>query len=44
MGCLLENLGPHFSEIDWLPADVLASVLVDIWTWSAIRLISTHEI
>lgn len=30
MGCLPDNLGTQFTEIDWLPADLLADVLVDL--------------
>ncbi|ROW10094.1 hypothetical protein VMCG_02037 [Cytospora schulzeri] len=30
MGCLPNDLGTQFSEIDWLPADLLADVLVDL--------------
>ncbi|KAF3769380.1 hypothetical protein M406DRAFT_96027 [Cryphonectria parasitica EP155] len=32
MGCLPEQLGPQFSEIDWLPVDLLADVLADLAT------------
>lgn len=31
MGCLPDNLGPQFSEIDWIPVDLLAHVLVDLF-------------
>ena len=30
MGCLPDNLGLQFSEIDWVPSDVLADVLADL--------------
>ncbi|ROW16995.1 hypothetical protein VPNG_01418 [Cytospora leucostoma] len=30
MGCLPDNLGAQFTEIDWLPVDLLANVLVDL--------------
>lgn len=30
MGCLPDNLGPQFSEIDWVPSDILADVLADL--------------
>ncbi|KAI1340838.1 acetyl-CoA synthetase-like protein [Xylariaceae sp. FL0016] len=30
LGCLPDHLGPRFSEIDWVPSDVLAQALVDI--------------
>lgn len=30
MGCLPDNLGPQFSEVDWVPSDVLADVLADL--------------
>lgn len=30
MGCLPSDLGSQFSEIDWLPADLLADVLVEL--------------
>lgn len=30
MGCLPDNLGPQFSEIDWMPSDILADVLADL--------------
>lgn len=30
MGCLPEDLGPQFSEIDWLPVDLLADILVEL--------------
>ncbi|KAI1445617.1 putative NRPS-like enzyme [Annulohypoxylon stygium] len=29
-GCLPDSLGPQFSEVDWLPADLLAEVVVDL--------------
>ncbi|KAL2282818.1 hypothetical protein FJTKL_10424 [Diaporthe vaccinii] len=30
MGCLPDNLGPQFTEIDWVPSDILADVLADL--------------
>lgn len=30
LGCVPDSLGPRFSEIDWVPSDVLADVLVDL--------------
>ncbi|KAI1212188.1 putative NRPS-like enzyme [Annulohypoxylon truncatum] len=33
MGCLPKNLGPQFSEVDWIPLDLLADVLVDLALW-----------
>lgn len=30
MGCLPEDLGSQFSEIDWVPVDLLADALVDL--------------
>lgn len=30
MGCLPDNLGPQFSDIDWVPSDILADVLADL--------------
>jgi hypothetical protein len=30
MGCIPEDLGSHFSEIDWTPSDLTAEVLVDL--------------
>lgn len=30
MGCLPSDLGSQFSEIDWLPADLLADVVVEL--------------
>lgn len=30
MGCFPEDLGSQFSEIDWVPVDLLADVLVDL--------------
>lgn len=30
LGCLPDNLGPQFSEIDWMPSDMLADVVVDL--------------
>jgi thioester reductase-like protein/aryl carrier-like protein len=30
MRCIPEDLGPQFSEIDWLPVDLLVSVLVEL--------------
>lgn len=30
MGCLPDNLGPQFTEIDWVPSDILADVLGDL--------------
>ncbi|PSR80570.1 hypothetical protein BD289DRAFT_440575 [Coniella lustricola] len=32
MGCFPDSLGHQFSTIDWVPADILADVLVDIFT------------
>ncbi|KAI5925742.1 putative NRPS-like enzyme [Camillea tinctor] len=32
LGCLPEHLGPQFSEIDWVPSDMLADVVVDLAT------------
>lgn len=31
LGCVPDSLGPRFSEIDWVPSDVLADVLVDLF-------------
>lgn len=33
IGCLPENLGPLFSEVDWVPLDLLADVVVDLALW-----------
>ncbi|KAI3323034.1 acetyl-CoA synthetase-like protein [Xylariaceae sp. AK1471] len=30
LGCFPENLGPQFSEIDWIPSDLLAEAVVDL--------------
>lgn len=30
MGCIPDGLGPQFSEIDWVPVDLLADVLVEL--------------
>lgn len=30
MGCIPEDLGPQFSEIDWVPVDLLADIFVDL--------------
>lgn len=30
MGCLPDDLGAQFSEVDWVPVDLLADVLVDL--------------
>ncbi|KAI0384450.1 putative NRPS-like enzyme [Hypomontagnella monticulosa] len=30
LGCLPDSLGPLFSEIDWVPSDLLADTLVDL--------------
>ncbi|ROW08291.1 hypothetical protein VMCG_03193 [Cytospora schulzeri] len=32
LGCLPSSLGPHFSEVDWVPSDLLADVLVELIT------------
>ncbi|KAI0483789.1 acetyl-CoA synthetase-like protein [Xylaria cf. heliscus] len=32
LNCLPENLGTRFSEIDWVPSDLLADVVVDLAT------------
>ncbi|KAI1212601.1 putative NRPS-like enzyme [Annulohypoxylon truncatum] len=29
-GCLPDSLGPQFSEVDWVPTDLLADVVVDL--------------
>ncbi|KAI2464413.1 putative NRPS-like enzyme [Annulohypoxylon bovei var. microspora] len=29
-GCLPDSLGPQFSEVDWVPSDALAEVVVDL--------------
>lgn len=34
LGCLPDSLGGQFSEIDWVPSDLLADVVVDIATQS----------
>ncbi|XDG01089.1 hypothetical protein ABKA04_000704 [Annulohypoxylon sp. FPYF3050] len=33
IGCLPENLGPLFSDVDWVPLDLLADVVVDLALW-----------
>jgi thioester reductase-like protein len=30
LGCVPENLGPSFSDVDWVPADLLAEVVCDL--------------
>ncbi|KAI0012777.1 putative NRPS-like enzyme [Xylariaceae sp. FL0662B] len=30
LSCLPDSLGPQFSDVDWVPADVLADVVVDL--------------
>ncbi|KAI1641467.1 putative NRPS-like enzyme [Biscogniauxia mediterranea] len=35
LGCLPEHLGPQFSEIDWVPSDMLADVVVDLASQSS---------
>ncbi|CAJ2510882.1 Uu.00g065070.m01.CDS01 [Anthostomella pinea] len=30
LGCLPDSLGPQFSEVDWIPSDLLADVVVDL--------------
>lgn len=30
LGCLPDSLGPQFSEVDWLPSDLLAEIAVDL--------------
>ncbi|KAI1662848.1 acetyl-CoA synthetase-like protein [Daldinia decipiens] len=30
LGCLPSDLGPQFSEVDWMPSDLLADVVVDL--------------
>lgn len=30
IGCIPDDLGPQFSDIDWLPVDLLANVLVEL--------------
>ncbi|KAL7625378.1 hypothetical protein AAE478_004595 [Parahypoxylon ruwenzoriense] len=30
LGCFPDNLGPRFSEIDWVPSDLLADVVVEL--------------
>jgi thioester reductase-like protein len=30
LGCLPDNLGPSFSDVDWIPADLLAEVVCDL--------------
>ncbi|KAK4114682.1 acetyl-CoA synthetase-like protein [Canariomyces notabilis] len=30
LGCLPDNLGPSFSDVDWAPADLLAEVVCDL--------------
>ncbi|KAI1500659.1 putative NRPS-like enzyme [Biscogniauxia marginata] len=35
LGCLPEHLGPQFSEIDWVPSDLLANVVVDLASQSS---------
>lgn len=32
LGCLPSDLGPQFSEVDWMPSDLLANVVVDLAT------------
>lgn len=32
LGCLPDTLGGHFSEVDWVPSDLLADVVVDLAT------------
>ncbi|KAK9779538.1 putative Carrier domain-containing protein [Seiridium cardinale] len=32
LGCLPEDLGPRFSEVDWIPSDLLADAVVDLIT------------
>lgn len=32
LGCLPSNLGPRFSDIDWIPSDLLADVLIELIT------------
>ncbi|KAJ4394897.1 hypothetical protein N0V93_004117 [Gnomoniopsis smithogilvyi] len=35
-GCLPDNIGPLFANIDWIPVDILADVLADIATVASI--------
>ncbi|KAI1763791.1 putative NRPS-like enzyme [Hypoxylon sp. FL1150] len=30
IGCLPDSLGPQFSEVDWMPSDMLADIVVDL--------------
>lgn len=30
IGCVPDDLGPQFSDVDWLPVDLLANVLIDL--------------
>ncbi|KAK7752885.1 putative NRPS-like protein biosynthetic cluster [Diatrype stigma] len=30
LGCLPDNLGPQFTEVDWVPSDLLADAIVDL--------------
>ncbi|KAI1777957.1 putative NRPS-like enzyme [Hypoxylon cercidicola] len=30
LGCLPDSLGPRFSEVDWMPSDLLADVMVEL--------------
>lgn len=30
LGCLPDSLGPSFSDVDWMPADLLAEVICDL--------------
>jgi thioester reductase-like protein/aryl carrier-like protein len=32
LGCLPENLGPRFSEVDWIPSNLVAEAIVDLAT------------
>ncbi|KEY72788.1 hypothetical protein S7711_09507 [Stachybotrys chartarum IBT 7711] len=36
LGCLPDNIGPQFTEVDWIPSDTLAEVVVDIGTSESI--------
>ncbi|KAK6223442.1 putative secondary metabolism biosynthetic enzyme [Pestalotiopsis sp. IQ-011] len=43
LGCIPEDLGKRFSTVDWIPADVLADVLLDLVVSSLSSRVHTPE-
>ncbi|KAI1392428.1 putative NRPS-like enzyme [Hypoxylon trugodes] len=43
LGFLPDNLGPQFSEVDWLPSDLLADIIVDVADYLGSKALDTSS-